>query len=193
MKQVFGDYGHNLPATQEYLILQFSPSSVPIKKRWRNNGLSADFLGDYLTTFFLNNEIELNEMEHQAEIKGAVSYIANELLENAMKFNDEEKDYPISISLHFHRDRVVFSTTNSISSQYQDKLKVFINKLATYDPQELYILQLEENAQGDNDTNSGLGFLTIINDYMAKVGWKLETVQQNPEIVALTTLVQLKL
>ncbi|MGB7518010.1 MAG: ATP-binding protein, partial [Spirulinaceae cyanobacterium] len=149
MKQVFGDYGHNLPATQEYLILQFSPSSVPIKKRWRNNGLSADFLGDYLTTFFLNNEIELNEMEHQAEIKGAVSYIANELLENAMKFNDEEKDYPISISLHFHRDRVVFSTTNSISSQYQDKLKVFINKLATYDPQELYILQLEENAQGD--------------------------------------------
>lgn len=193
MKQIFGDYGHNLPATQEYLILQFSPSSTSLKKRWRNNGLSADFLGEYLTTFFLNNEIELDKMQHQGEIKDAVSYIANELLENAMKFNDEDKDYPISISLHFHCDRVVFSTTNSISSQEQDKLKVFINKLTSHDPQELYILQLEENAQDDRDTNSGLGFLTIINDYMAKVGWKLEKVQQKPEVVTLTTLVQLKL
>ena len=43
-------------AEGEYLQLGFQPSSVPLKQRWRNNGLSADFLGDYVTTFFPRDE-----------------------------------------------------------------------------------------------------------------------------------------
>jgi hypothetical protein len=33
----------------EYLKIGFSPTSIPIQQRWRNNGLSANFLADYLS------------------------------------------------------------------------------------------------------------------------------------------------
>lgn len=51
MTQIFGYYVDK-PLSQDELSLRFSPSSIPIKDRWRNNGLSADFMADYLTAFF---------------------------------------------------------------------------------------------------------------------------------------------
>src|ERR1700733_1666888 len=63
----------------EYLTLAFSPTSAPLRSRWRNNGLSADFLGDYVTTFLPTNGPEPALAGRQNEIKHAVTYIANEL------------------------------------------------------------------------------------------------------------------
>ncbi|MCZ0902126.1 ATP-binding protein, partial [Microcoleus sp. HI-ES] len=93
------------------------------------NGLSADFLADYLTTFFPGNQNEPSTIERQAEIKSAVSYIANELLENAMKFNDETSEYPIDIKLQLKSDGVIFSVANSISPQAVDKFQAYIQQL----------------------------------------------------------------
>jgi hypothetical protein len=45
----------------------------------------------------------------------------------------------------------------------------------------------------DESSGSGLGLLTIMNDYMAKVGWKFESNSQHPEITTVTTMVQLDL
>ncbi|MEG4083034.1 DUF6272 family protein [Microcoleus sp. POL10_C6] len=190
MTQIFGDFIEQ-PASQEYLIIGFSPSSVPLKQRWRNNGLSADFLADYLTTFFPGNQDEPSTIERQAEIKSAVSYIANELLENAMKFNDETSEYPIAIKLQLESDRVIFSVANSISPQAVDKFQAYIHQLLTSEPSELYIQRLEKNAADDNCTNSGLGLLTMLTDYTAKLGWKFQTVHKDPEVIAVTTMVQL--
>ena len=64
----------------ESLNLSFWPGRVPLKQRWRNNGLSADFLGDYVTTFFPLDDAIPDTQLRQAEIRGAVSFIANELL-----------------------------------------------------------------------------------------------------------------
>ena len=191
MAQFFGDCIEDIPTSQEYLILGFSPSSVPLKQRWRNNGLSADFLADYLTTFFPGDEENPITVVQQAEIKSAVSYIANELLENAMKFSDENSEQPISIALHLHNDCLLFLTTNSIPPQSVDKFQSFLKELIASDPEELYIQQLERNAADETSTSSQLGLLTMINDYLAKLGWKFETVQQEPEVVTVTTMVQL--
>lgn len=190
MTQIFGDFIEQ-PASQEYLIIGFSPSSVPLKQRWRNNGLSADFLADYLTTFFPGNEDDPSTIERQAEIKSAVSYIANELLENAMKFNDETSEYPIDIKLQLESDGVIFSVANSISPQAVDKFQAYIQHLLASEPSELYIERLEKNAADDNCTNSGLGLLTMLTDYSAKLGWKFQTVHKDPEVIAVTTMVQL--
>ena len=191
MAQFFGDCIEDIPTSQEYLILGFSPSSVPLKQRWRNNGLSADFLADYLTTFFPGDEENPITVVQQAEIKSAVSYIANELLENAMKFSDETSEQPISIALHLHNDCLLFLTTNTIPPQSVDKFQSFLKELIASDPEELYIQQLERNAADETSTSSQLGLLTMINDYLAKLGWKFETVQQEPEVVTVTTMVQL--
>lgn len=190
MIQTFGDF-IEWSASPEYLIIGFSPSSLPLKQRWRNNGLSADFLADYLTTFFPGNEDDPSTIERQAEIKSAVSYIANELLENAMKFNDKTSEYPIEIKLQLESDGVIFSVANSISPQAVDKFQAYIEQLLASEPSELYIQQLEKNAADESCIDSGLGLLTMLTDYTAKIGWKFQTVHKDPEVIAVTTMVQL--
>ncbi len=190
MIQTFGNFIEPTPS-QEYLIIGFSPSSIPLKQRWRNNGLSADFLADYLTTFFPGNQDDSSALTRQAEIKGAVSYIANELLENAMKFNDENSYYPIDIKLQLEQDGLIFSVANSIPPLSVGKFQAYIQKLLVCDPSEMYIDMLEKNAADENCSGSGLGLLTMLNDYSAKMGWKFETVQKDPEVIAVTTMVQL--
>ncbi|MDJ1184086.1 DUF6272 family protein [Roseofilum casamattae] len=191
MVEFFGDYIDDLPESPEYLIIGFSPSSVPLKQRWRNNGLSADFLADYLTTFFPAKDYKTEQQ--QAEIKSAVSYISNELLENAMKFNDESVDLPISIRLQIRMDEIIFTTSNSIPRKNIKPFQEFLNKIAQSDPQTLYIEQLENSAQDDSNVHSGLGLLTMLSDYAAKLGWKFETVPDYPGVVKVTTMVQLPL
>lgn len=189
MAETFGDYIDDLPESPEYLIIGFSPSSVPLKQRWRNNGLSADFLADYLTTFFPAKD-DISEQQ-QAEVKSAVSYIANELLENAMKFNDETSEFPISIRLQVREDKIIFTTSNSIPGQHVNKFQTFLKKIEQGDPQTLNLEQLESSAQEESSSNSGLGLLTMLNDYFAKLGWSFETVPDHPGIIKVTTMVQL--
>jgi hypothetical protein len=189
MTQIFGDFRDDLPVTQEGLTIIFSPTSVPLKQRWRNNGLSADFMADYFATFFPGSEGATTETDTKAEVKSAVSFIANELLENAMKFNDERSPQPISMTLQMHSDRLVFLVTNSLNPQAVGKFQAFIEELTTSDPGELYVIRLEKNAEEESE--SGLGLLTMMNDYQAKLGWQFKTVQKDPEAIAVTTMVQL--
>jgi hypothetical protein len=190
MAQIFGDYVEEQSTNVEHLIIGFSPTSIPLKQRWRNNGLSADFLADYLQTFFVG---ENEQMELRAEIKSAVSYIANELLENAMKFNDDSVDYATSIAFHLHKDYLTFYVRNSIPKQDVLKFYHFIEELLTQDLSDLYIKQLEKNATQDN-AQSGLGFITMIQDYGALLGWKFDSLTRNKqEINIVTTRVKLGL
>ena len=192
MERIFGDFIKDLPASKEYLILGFSPGSISLQKRWRNNGLSADFLADYLTTFFTGKDKDANAVNSELELKSSISYIANELLENAMKFNDNSSDYPVSIQLHLKSDRIVLMVTNSVAPQEVNKFQAYLEKLTTSNVEDLLVSQLEKNALDENSDSSGLGFMTIISDYRAKMGWKFETVRQEPEVVAATTMVQLE-
>lgn len=193
MTQIFGDFIDDLPKCEEYLILGFSPSSVPLKQRWRNNGLSADFMADYFTTFFPGDEESSNGNNSRSEVKSAVSFIANELLENAMKFSDDRLNYPVSIELHLERETMVFLVTNSVHPQQVEQFQEFLKELIAADPGELYISHLEKNASDESHAQSGLGLLTMINDYQAKLGWKFEKIQTDPEAIAVTTMVQLSL
>ncbi|MEB3827165.1 DUF6272 family protein [Phormidium sp. CCY1219] len=192
MTKIFGDFIDELPSGTEYLILGFSPHSIPLKQRWRNNGLSADFLADYFTTFFPGEEKTEAGFSKQAEIQCAVSYIVNELLENAMKFSQETWHYPISIKLVLSCDKIVFVTTNALTPHHQDKLQSFIKKMQCSDPQELYIQQLEKNAADESHSSSGLGYLTMLNDYGAKIGWKFESLESKDDIESVTTMVQIE-
>jgi hypothetical protein len=190
VQQILGDFIQKLPPSQEYLILSFSPGSIPLRQRWRNNCLSADFLADYLSTFFLTNEHQ-QVNDKQAEVKSAVSYIANELLENAMKYGVEMSPFPISIQIHLNPDLIIFQLTNSIPTQHIEKFQIYIKTLLNCDPEELYIAQLEKNALDNNHGESSVGLLTMLNDYGAKLGWKFEVLSQESAEIAVTTMVQL--
>jgi hypothetical protein len=195
MAEFFGDYNDQLPNSQEYLTIVFSPSSVPLQQRWSNNGLSADFMADYFATFFPQCEepIADNSLKAKAEVKSLVSFIANELLENAMKFSDIATGYPISITLQLHEESLVFIATNSLSPETIAPFQAFIQEIISSDPGEMLVRQLERNAEDESSEGSGLGILTLIADYFAKVGWKFDRVQQDPEVSIVTTMVYLKM
>ncbi|MGD1901380.1 MAG: DUF6272 family protein [Geitlerinemataceae cyanobacterium] len=190
MTRVFGHYCERLPDSPEFLIIGFSPGSIPLRQRWRNNGLSADFMADYLMTFFPDDESEESSAQRQAEIKSAVSYIANELLENAMKFNDANSNLPIGIELQLHEGSLTFVTRNTISREVVSEFERYIERLTSCDPQELYIEQIEKSALGDGN-GSGLGYLTMMNDYAAQLGWKFESIEGDEGLVAISTMVRL--
>ncbi|WP_353571739.1 DUF6272 family protein [Candidatus Albibeggiatoa sp. nov. BB20] len=190
MAQTFGDYVDEQPTNVEHLIIGFSPTSIPLKQRWRNNGLSADFLADYLQTFFVGEDKQIGA---RAEIKSAVGYIANELLENAMKFSDDSVDYATSIAFHLHKDCLTFYVRNSIPKHNVSHFHHFIEELLTQDLADLYIKQLEKNATLDS-AHSGLGFITMIQDYDALLGWKFDCLTKDEqEINTVTTRVKLEL
>ena len=68
---------------REYLTLAFSPSSAPLRSRWRNNGLSADFLGDYVTTFLPTKDGVPAFEERQKELSSERRRIQDEYEENS--------------------------------------------------------------------------------------------------------------
>jgi hypothetical protein len=196
MKQLFGHFIEQPATGSEYLRLGFSPTSVPLKQRWRNNGLSADFLGDYVANFFPATDKNEQNFVYQQELRSAVSYIANELLENAMKYNNEKVECSINIHLLLLEGRLIFYVTNSISSQLTVKFQNFIQELLQEEPEDLYLRRLQANASDaktGNMNQSGLGLLTILNDYNTQLGWKFENLPRHPDLIVVTTMVQLNL
>jgi hypothetical protein len=191
MNQVFGDFREELAKNEHFLVISFSPSSIPLQQRWRNNGLSADFVADYLGSFFPVSEDDPQTIYRQKELKGAVSYIANELLENAMKYHDETSKNSIQFGIYLLSDAIVLFSNNHISNSQEPQLLKIIDDLTSRDAGELYMEQLEKLAEDEDNRTSGLGLITIMNDYQAKLGWKLETAVDNIAMIKITTMAQL--
>lgn len=192
MTQIFGEFIEEFPPEHDSLELTFTPSSRPIKQRWRNNRLSAHFVADYLSSFLPVDEEDASSEKRIKESKGAVSYVANELLENAIKFNNDDTHYKVKFGIHFIGETevtAVIFASNSVTSEGASKLKEFIEEIMASDPNELYLQQLEKNAESESDT-SGLGLLTMINDYSAKIGWKFEP-RPDSDTIIVTTVVQI--
>ena len=192
--QIFGEFIDQFPPDHDSLELTFTPSSRPIKQRWRNNRLSAHFVADYLSSFLPVDEQDASSEKRIKQSKGAVSYVANELLENAIKFTDDTSSYKVRFGIHFIEDIdviVVIFATNYAKSETANKLHEFIKDLlSSDDPNELYLQQLEKNAETDSET-SGLGLLTMINDYSAKIGWRFETIPDSLDSILVTTVAQI--
>jgi hypothetical protein len=188
--QTFGTFRDDSPESQEFLTLNFAPSSTPERQqRWRNYGLSADFLGDYFANFFPGGNVPESTINLKDTIKATVSYIANELLENAVKYSDESVLLPVSITLRLFDQDIVFQVTNyanqAVAQQYQE----FVQTLQSADIDELYTQQLEKTALGEG--GSSMGILTIIQDYAAQGGWRFEQLMENPSISKVTVMMHL--
>ena len=191
--EICGEFIDEFPPEHDSLELTFTPSSRPIKQRWRNNRLSAHFVADYLSSFLPVDAEDASSEKRVKQSKGAVSYVANELLENAIKFNKDDINYKVKFGIHFIGEQevtAVIFASNSVNAEGADKLKEFIKEILASDPNELYLQQLEKNAESESDT-SGLGLLTMINDYSAKIGCKFEP-RAESDTIAVTTVVQIR-
>ncbi|RKZ88432.1 MAG: ATP-binding protein [Candidatus Parabeggiatoa sp. nov. 1] len=165
MIQTFGDVIDKPTGCDKHLILEFSPYTLPLSEEWRNNSLLVNFMANYLNTLFSTH------FDKPEEFKQTVKYVANELLENAVKFYDKTSLCAIGIQLYLYNERLIFFVTNSIHLQAVDAFQAYLQVLTSTDPQELWQEKLANKLEEDNNS-SGLGLLTMLVPYEAKLGWK---------------------
>jgi hypothetical protein len=195
--EVFGEFNDELPEHGEYLNIGFSPSYAPFKKRWENNGVSADFIAEYFRNFYVGKQESRGETSDEMmveNLRDGVKYIANELLENAMKFQEASVPYTAQIFLSLCAQKIVFRVTNGITVEQLAGLKAFIRKVTEEDPNELYFEAMRNSALEENTGRSGLGLLSMICDHGARLGWRFSTVKPEgggEEFMTVTTMVTL--
>ncbi len=171
--QQFGRVNESFEETKDYLKLQFSTNVAERQKRWRNYGLSADFLGDYFANFFPGGDCVEGSMSQRSVVKSTVSFVANELLENAIKYTDPRVEEPISIALYLHNDHIVFNSINYANEAAITGLTAFVSKILNAENlDELLAEQLEATARGSG--HSHLGLLTMMCDYGVEFGWQFQ-------------------
>lgn len=189
MKEVFGDYVETGDVF-EYLVISFDSTKMSLQERWKGNSISANFLAAYWGTF---GPVFNPRLAH-TEMKDIISWTANELIENAVKFSDTEHAYPIKIFLNLADDTLDFYVENSIAKSDIEKLKKRIFEIENNDASDLYFKQIEENAENEND-ESKLGMLTIKMDLGAELAWKFESkmslIHKGTYVDTITTLVRL--
>jgi hypothetical protein len=171
----------------EYLTLAFSPINAPLRSRWRNNGLSADFLADYVTTFLPTTDGVPASETRQNVLKHAITYIANELLENAMKYHQTDVEIPIRIHLELASEHITVSVSNGVSVVQAERYKAFVEHLKEGDADDLLLKQQEESARSSESTISSLGLLTMITDYDAQLDWRFDPHPTQSESMTVTT------
>jgi len=187
--QILGDFIElDTCDTSDFLTINFSASSVPLQQRWRNNGLSADFLADYLCTFFPGEDDATHN--RRAVIKDGVNFVANELLENAMKFNFPAARQPVRLYMGLMQDKVLLYVTNCIDPSVVEGWLHELNRVLTEDTQDLFLEQLAKNNNAGN-SDSGLGYLSMINDWNASLAWKFESAPDDKKVLQVTVMVQL--
>lgn len=192
--QIFGDFEEIAEEHGESLSMVFTPSDSLLKKRWENNGLSADFIADYFRNFYIIHQ-EAKDLcldDYVIDnMRDAVKYIANELLENAMKFQDSNVPFTAQITLLLHTDRLVFRVTNGVKLAQAESFLHYVQNLLASDPQDLYLQAMRDSAKAENKTHSGLGLLSMICDYSATLGWKFEPNPNDNGTIIVSTMVTL--
>lgn len=117
----------------------------------------------------------------EAEIRQTVDYIANELLENSIKYSDATAT-KIKLEINVTTQYITVASTNLINEKRRNIFLDYIREIRCSDPSELYIKQLEQSLE-DND-KSGLGLLSIIHDYKAEISWDFTPMDHTCEILS---------
>ncbi|MBN9075788.1 MAG: ATP-binding protein [Rhizobiales bacterium 65-79] len=134
----------------------------PLGLAWHHCAATADFLGDFFALHRKTSQQTYTETRH------SIGYLVNELLENAVKFR-EPGDIIIESALE--GDRFEVRIRNSISLETARRFQALLAELTARDPGELLIARIEANAADPGADGSGLGLLTLMNDYGARLGW----------------------
>ncbi|MBN2527681.1 MAG: ATP-binding protein [Deltaproteobacteria bacterium] len=168
MAEVYGDFVE-FEEVFEYLVISFDSSRLTVKERWKGNSISADFLAAYWGSL---GPAFHPRLAH-TQMKDTISWTANELIENAVKFADTSGFFPIKIFLNLAEDTLDFYVENSVSADAKKKLIDRIVEIQNNDASDLYFQQVEKNAVSDSDESS-LGFLIMKMDLGAEIAWKFE-------------------
>ncbi len=185
---VFGDYteiGEDAVKGRCRLILSFQSGTLDLDELWENSALSAKYLSTFWGNFFPE---EHSGKTLRRQVTDKVLYACGELLGNAVKFS-YSNEYLLEICLFLHHSELRIYVSNSVRPDEAEKFKAFVRRIVTEDTLMLFLEQMEQNAAEEDNGQSGIGILTMINDYGLKLSWKFETDESG--VVTVTTLARL--
>ncbi|WP_305984938.1 ATP-binding protein [Roseibium sp. MMSF_3544] len=154
----------------------------PLELSWHHCGVTSDFIGEYFSRS-CGSGIDPVDARH------SISYMINEILENAIKFRHGGD---VELVSTLDEDMFEIKIVNLIDAQTAEKFQGHLTLLLEREPGELLLERIEENALNPDSSGSGLGLLTLMSDYGAKLGWSF-TSEHVSEGVELTTFASLRL
>ncbi|MDS7594188.1 slr1658 superfamily regulator [Agrobacterium tumefaciens] len=148
----------------------------PLQIGWRHSGLTSDFIAEVMSMPYAFAKNDYAVVHH------SIAYLTNELIENAVKFRLPSE---IVIEACLAATTVLIRVKNAVDAEtsvlFQHKLRQILDR----DPGELLIQQIEANALSD-DNASGLGLLTLLSDYGARMAWEFDDVDERSVILTTT-------
>lgn len=150
-----------------------------LHKYWRRCSLTSDFFAKFYSFFFTEKTISA-EVFNQNAANNSISFLLNELFENAAKYSKTDKK-DVIFQIQYLKDFLVFEISNYLDRDNAENFVKLIEELLSDDPEKLYLQKLEENVEMDSG-NSGLGYLTLMNDFGIKFGYKFETLKKDSSL-----------
>jgi hypothetical protein len=155
------------PASQTELRL----SSADMLQHWRRVSLSSDFLAKYYSFYFPYREKAKGRISRETA-ENTLSFVLNELIENTAKYSNTP-DTGVRVRVLLLERTILLEVSNSVTEALAEEFLASMREVLSGDTEELYISKLEGNLE-QSRSDSGLGFLTLINDYQIGLGFKFE-------------------
>jgi len=180
MAEILGDaHTENSAKARQYRVLLVADK---LDIGWHHCGTTSDFLGEYFSRA-AGGAIDVVDARH------SIGYVLNEILENAVKFRATGN---IEIACSLEDTKFEALVTNHVTDASCATFKELLTGLLDRDPGELLLERIEANALDPDSSGSGLGILTLMNDYDARLGWRFDAEHANG-MVQLTTIAKFKL
>lgn len=181
MQAVYGETTHeNGPAAFGNSL---TLAEGPLDLTWHHASTTSEFLGEFFALRSAALSLDYNETRH------SIGYLVNELLENAVKFRHPGD---ISIKTSIEGKRFEIRVSNLIAPETAQRFSALLDEITARDPGELLIERIEANAMDETSSASGLGLLTLMSDYGARLGWRFRD-EEGKDAVRLDTFAALTL
>lgn len=138
-----------------------------LEARWAHCSMTAEFLGAFYAANARAQGLNPREAEH------SIAYLVNEILENVIKFRAKGGD-DVVIECRLGGGTFRMQVGNVVTTETAAAFQQTLRALLARDPGELLIERIEANALDPNASGSGLGILTLLSDYSARLGWQFD-------------------
>src|SRR5262245_27615349 len=134
----------------------------PLDLSWHHCATTSDFFADVFALRFQASRNDYKEVRH------SIGYLVNELIENAVKFRASGE---IVVEASMDGESFKVKVANIIEGKTASDFQILLSEITTHDPGELLVQRIEANAADLHAAGSGLGLLTLMNDYGARLAW----------------------
>lgn len=160
--------------------------SLHTRPQWR----AAHEVSQYVSRF-LDKDLQrqCGSLRMAQAMAATIAYAVSELMENAAKYSVPGT---VELKADMQEDEVIVTLCHAVApahaSRYRDRA-VYISQ---HDPAELLLATVEHNALSEGGGASGLGLLSLMSDYGARLGWLFEP-QDSGADVRVTTQARLSI